>query len=190
VTYYVHSTSTYNETHRLSGWYDVPLTKIGRKQSLQLKEIVRRRRYDAVFCSDLSRAYDTAKVAFGDRYKIIRDKRLRECNFGSMTHERSKVIGGPEGTLRYVDKGFPRGESYKDVARRVKSFMRYLLMAYPGKRIAIVSHEAPQFAFEVITKHKTWEKAIRTDWRNSVRVDGSLKGWRPGWKYVIRPQLR
>ena len=53
VTYYVHSTSTYNEQHKLAGWRDVPLSKLGKKQSIQLRALTKSKKFDAVFSSDL-----------------------------------------------------------------------------------------------------------------------------------------
>ena len=38
IAYFVHGTTTDNEKHLSSGWYDVGLSELGRKQSLELKE--------------------------------------------------------------------------------------------------------------------------------------------------------
>jgi len=51
---------------------------------------------------------------------------------------------------------------------------------YDGKHIAIVAHKAPQLAFQVITEGKTWEEAIKEDWRKT-------KNWQPGWTYKLQP---
>jgi alpha-ribazole phosphatase/probable phosphoglycerate mutase len=48
-----------------------------------------------------------------------------------------------------------------------------------GAHIAIVAHQAPQLALEVIAKGKTWEEAIKTDWRKTG-------AWQPGWIYEIK----
>ena len=184
VTYYVHSTSTYNEQHKLAGWRDVPLSKLGKKQSIQLRALTKSKKFDAVFSSDLKRAYETANTVFGKRYKVRKDKRLRECNYGRLGGTDSSIADGENGT-QWINKRFPSGESYKDVAKRINSFIRFLKTNYAGKHIAIVAHQAPQLSFEVYCNKKTWNNAIRTDWRNSVRVNGSLRGWRLGWKYTI-----
>jgi len=39
--------------------------------------------------------------------------------------------------------------------------------------------KAPQFAFDVLLKNKSWEQAIDEDWR----ID---KKWKPGWTYIVR----
>ena len=48
-----------------------------------------------------------------------------------------------------------------------------------GGSIAVVSHKAPQFAFEVITMGKTWSEAIASDWRE-------IGKWQPGWEYIVK----
>ncbi|KKQ27796.1 MAG: hypothetical protein US42_C0005G0021 [Candidatus Magasanikbacteria bacterium GW2011_GWC2_37_14] len=49
---------------------------------------------------------------------------------------------------------------------------------YQNKHIAIVAHQAPQLALDVILSGKTWEQAIDEDWRKQ-------KAWQPGWGYII-----
>lgn len=70
------------------------------------------------------------------------------------------------------------GESLKDVEKRVRSFINEVLKEYKGKTIGIVSHRAPQFSFEVITKNITFEEANKNDWRKTG-------DWRPRWRYDI-----
>lgn len=61
----------------------------------------------------------------------------------------------------------------------MRDFCEYLKTNYNEKHIAIVAHQAPQLALEVILKNKTWEQAIAEDWRNT-------KSWQPGWEYEIK----
>ncbi len=181
ITYYVHSTSEYNEQHKLGGWYDTKLSKLGKRQSIELRSLTKKKKFDAVFSSDLSRAYDTAKTAFGNRYRIIRDRRLRECNYGKMAGMDSSLVDKPKGRFKWLNKKFPNGESYKNVEKRIRSFIHYLKKNYDGKSIAIIAHQAPQLSFEVLLNHKTWKQAIETDWRRKGHA-----GWRPGWNYLIK----
>jgi broad specificity phosphatase PhoE len=177
ITYFVHSTSVYNEKKIMAGWVDVELSELGKKQSLELRELTKHMKFDAIFCSDLKRAYETAKTAFGERFKIIVDKRLRECNYGDMGGTSSELVDSL-GSFDFINKPFPNGESYKDVEKRIRSFLKDLLQNYAGKHIAIVAHQAPQLSLEVITKGKTWEQAIKEDWRMK-------KAWQPGWEYIL-----
>jgi len=178
VTYFVHGTTTDNEKGIASGWSNVGLSKLGKKQCLKLKEIIKGRKFDVIFCSDLKRATDSAKLVFGKSIKIIKDERLRECDYGDFTREKSEKIDSI--IFEHIVKPFPNGESYKDVERGVRSFLKDLLEKYHGKTIAIVSHRAPQLALEVITNGKSWEQAIKEDWRLK-----EPKEWKAGWDYKL-----
>ena len=92
ITYFVHGTTTDNETHISSGWNDVDLSELGRKQSIELKEQTKNKRFDVVFCSDLKRAVDSARLTWEGIYQIIPDARLRECNYGDYNAKPSEII--------------------------------------------------------------------------------------------------
>jgi alpha-ribazole phosphatase/probable phosphoglycerate mutase len=176
ITYFVHGATTDNERGIASGWYDIKLSELGRKQSLELKALLKNRRFCAVYCSDLRRALHTAEIVFDDRVKIMQDKRLRECDYGDLTRAKSEKIDSL--MLKHVDKPFPNGECYKDVERRIKSFLDGLHERHAGKSVALVAHRAPQLALDVLLKGKTWEQAIKEDWRLTHPSE-----WRPSWEY-------
>ncbi|MDD5290491.1 MAG: histidine phosphatase family protein [Patescibacteria group bacterium] len=174
ITYFVHGTTTDNEKNLSTGWQPGELSELGIKQAKELGNLVSKK-FDAFFCSDLKRAVDSANLGFGNKYKIIQDKRLRECNYGNFN-------GGTEEKIdykKYIDMPFPNGESLKDVEKRIRDFLNFLKEGYNNKHIAIMAHKAPQLALEVILNNKTWEQAIKKDWRNT-------KSWQPGWEYEIK----
>jgi len=86
--------------------------------------------------------------------KIAKDKRLRECNYGKFNGKPMSVVYSMK--EKCVDKKFPGGESYKDVEKRIKGFLKAVSNKYKDKHIAIVSHQGPQLALDVIVKKKTW----------------------------------
>ena len=90
ITYFVHGTTTDNEEHISSGWKDVGLSELGVQQSKDLPDQIGNKKFDAVFCSDLKRAVDSANLAFSRKFKIIKDKRLREADYGDYTKKSSK----------------------------------------------------------------------------------------------------
>jgi broad specificity phosphatase PhoE len=182
ITYFVHGTTIDNENDIASGWYDVELSELGRRQSVELKGKIRDKKFDVVYCSDLKRAVDSTTLTFGKTTKIIKDQRLRECNYGDFTRRRDDEMR--KLTLEHVDKPFPNGESYKDVEKRVRSFLKYLLKEYSGKEVGIVSHRGPQLALDVILKNKTWEHVIKEDWRLKNPPE-----WKPGWNYSLKGNL-
>lgn len=81
ITYFVHGTTTDNEQHISSGWKDVDISDKGIQQSIELPTL-NTTPFDTVFCSDLLRAIHSTELSFKDKYPIVIDKRLRECNYG------------------------------------------------------------------------------------------------------------
>lgn len=177
ITYFVHGATTDNEAGISSGWSNAPLSEAGVRQAAELKGKIGARPFDAVFCSDLKRAFNTASVAFGDMAPIIPDARLRECNYGQYNAQPSSIVEPMQ--ERCITERFPGGESYEDVKVRVADFLEFLKEGYEGKHIAIVGHKAPQLALDVLLKNKTWENAFAEDWRKT-------KSWQPGWEYALQ----
>ena len=176
ITYFVHGTTTDNEQDLATGWLPGELSETGTQQARDLGGMVADKHFDAVFCSDLQRAIDSAELGFGDKYKIIQDERLRECNYGDMN---GKSAASFKNRMEdFVEMPFPNGESYKDVEARLVSFVEFLRANYEGKHIAIVAHQGPQLALEVLLKGNTWQQAINEDWRKT-------KAWQPGWDYYV-----
>lgn len=173
ITYFVHGTTTDNEKNIVSGWTPGELSVLGVTQAKELGKLVANKIFDVVFCSDLKRAIDSAELGFGDKYDIIHDERLRECNFGDLTQKKKTWD-----ISDYINKPYPNGESYKDVEKRIADFLAYLKTNFQGKHVAIIAHQAPQLALEVLIKKKTWHQAIAEDWRHE-------KAWQPGWEYFL-----
>ena len=177
ITYFVHGTTTDNAKNISSGWKDVDLSELGVKQSLDLKEQTRDKKFDVVFCSDLKRAIHSAELTWKGIYPIIKDKRLRECNYGDYNGESSEIVEPLQ--EKNIKERFSKGESYEDVKKRISDFLNDLKKNYNGKHVAIVAHKAPQLALDVLIKKKTWKEAFKDDWRKK-------KAWQPGWDYELR----
>ena len=172
IIYYVHGTTEDNASKKCSGWRDAMLNDLGREQAINLGKHTPYT-FDLLFTSDLQRSKDTAKLAFPE-FDAIADARLRECNYGDLDGKDKKQVIFEE----HIDIPFPNGESFKDVEERIKSFLEDVKKNYPGKRIGIVAHRAPQLAIEVITKNISWEEATKNDWRKTG-------DWQPGWIYEV-----
>lgn len=175
ITYFVHGTTTDNEKGLATGWEQGELSELGIEQCKKLPGLMKEDNFDVVICSDLKRAVDSANLAFGSKYKIVSDKRLREADYGDFTLGKDFK----DDMKKYIDQPFPNGESYKDVEKRMRDFVKALKESYECKRVAIVAHQAPQLALDVILGGKTWEQAIDEDWRKT-------KTWQPGWMYIFK----
>lgn len=176
VTYFVHGTTTDNEKGVSSGWADVELSELGKKQSMELRKQIEGKEFDVVFCSDLKRAVDSARLTFEGKVPIVEDVRLRECNYGEFNGKPSSVVEPLQ--EENITKRFPGGESYEEVKARVGNFLEFLRKNYEGKKVAVVAHKAPQLALEVLVRGKSWEEAFARDWRKR-------KAWQPGWEYEL-----
>lgn len=167
-----HSTSLDNENHLSSGWNDIELSELGRKQSIELGERYQNENFDAIFCSDLKRSYNTAEIAFADKFNIVKDARLRECDYGDLTQYPSAEVDAEK--PKRISEPFPNGESYEQTAERMGDFLRDLLKDYNGKRIMIIGSRATQYGLEHWIKKVSVIEAVTAPWK-----------WQPGWKYIL-----
>lgn len=168
-----HATTLDNRDGLASGWFDVELSELGREQAVDLG---RRYANDAqiavIFCSDLQRSFKTAEIAFGNKHPIIRDPRLRECDYGTMTRApKTEVDAWKE---RALTTPFPGGESYIDATNRMQSFLSELNAKYADQTVMIIGHRATQYALEHLINDVPLPQAVLSPWH-----------WQPGWKYEL-----
>ncbi|MDO8512625.1 MAG: histidine phosphatase family protein [bacterium] len=171
IIFEAHSTTLDNENNLSSGHNDVALSELGKKQSHELGARYADKNFDAIFCSDLQRSYKTAEIAFADRgFKIIKDKRLRECDYGDYTQKPSDFVHDEK--PKRISAPFSNGESYEQAAERMKSFLADLKRDYEGKKVMIIGHRATQYGLEYWIKGVSLLDAVVAPWK-----------WQPGWKY-------
>lgn len=174
ITYFVHSITEDNEKGLATGWMQGKLSNEGIKRATELRQDLSNRDFDAVFCSDLERAIQSTELFFDNKFPVFIDWRLRECNYGDYDG-RPAAEFKKDREQEYIQKNYPSGESYTEVEARIKSFLSDL-SRFNYDHIAIVAHQAPQLALDVLLKDYSWEEAIANDWRKS-------KSWQPGWEY-------
>ncbi len=167
-----HATTLDNESHVASGHFDVELSKLGEKQAKELGERYQNDQFDVIFCSDLQRSYKTAEIAFGNKFPMIKDPRLRECDYGDMTRHPSDEVEMIRSA--HIEQPFPEGESYSETTQRMKQFLRDLYTLYDGKRVMIIGHRATQYGLEVGINKKPLEQVVPAAW-----------SWQPGWSYQL-----
>ena len=172
IIFETHSTSLDNEAHQSSGHYDVELSPLGIQQSKELGERYKDEHFDAIFRSDLQRAYKTAEIAFGNKFPIIKDARLRECDYGDFTRRPSKEVEAEK--PKRIKEPFPNGESYEQTSERMKSFLQDLLRDYDGKKVMLIGHIATQYGLEHWVNGLPLEQVIPAPWK-----------WQPGWTYEL-----
>lgn len=168
-----HGTTLDNEAQLSSGWFDVELSELGQRQAAELGQRYRGEKFAAVFCSDLQRSYKTAEIAFNNRFPIIKDKRLRECDYGELTRRPSFVVETKRGD--YISIPFPGGQSYEQTATLMKIFLENLLKNYDGKKVMVIGHRATQYGLEHWLKGVPLKEAVTEPW-----------AWQPGWTYYLK----
>ena len=168
-----HSTSEDNEQGHATGWLPGRLSERGRAQA---RELGQRRRDDgiaAVFSSDLSRAAETASIAFGgSAIPVLYDWRLRECDYGQCN-------GTPAAELHasrpdYVDRPYPGGESWRQAMARVARFLADLPLRWSGMRVLVVGHVATRWGLDHVIGGAAVEDLAVADF-----------AWQEGWEYRL-----
>ena len=170
IIFEAHGTTFDNEAHLASGHNDVALSPLGIQQSKEMGERYKNDHFDAIFCSDLQRAYNSAEIGFGNKWPIVKDARLRECNYGDFTQKPSEIVDKEK--PQRISTPFPNGESYTQTTVRMKSFLEDLFKNYDGMRVMIIGHRATQFGLENLINGVTLEQLTSTHFK-----------WQPGWKY-------
>lgn len=129
--------------------------------------------FEAVFCSDLKRSYQTGQLVFKNhQIPIILDKRLRECNYGALNGApKEQVMDNKE---VFIHNKYPNGESYADCIARMEQFLCDLKEKYNFKKVVIIGHRATQFGLECILKKRPIQEVVTETWE-----------WRPGWDYEL-----
>lgn len=170
IIFEAHGTTFDNEAHLSSGHNDVALSPLGIQQSKEMGERYKEDHFDVIFCSDLQRAYKSAEIGFGNKWPIIKDVRLRECNYGDFTQHPSSEVDIEKPKRIY--EPFPNGESYTQTTARMKSFLEDILKNYDGKRIMIIGHRATQYGLDNLINNVPLEQLVATHFK-----------WQPGWEY-------
>lgn len=134
---------------------DVPLSETGRRQAADLRrwldEVPAERRPDAVLSSPYRRAVETAEIAAAgiEAGRILTDERLRDRELGVLDlltslgvaelHPDEAARKRRLGRLYHRPAG---GESWSDVALRLRSVLADIDRRYPGRRLMVFTHEA------------------------------------------------
>lgn len=172
IIFEAHGTSLDNEAHLSSGHYDIELSELGKKQAKEIGKRNENQKFDAIFCSDLQRSYNTGKIAFNKKYTIIKDKRLRECDYGDLTRHPSQEVELEK--INHIHEPFPNGESYEQTNQRMKSFLDDLKKSRKGK-VMIIGHRATQYGLEYWINGKSLMELLAASFL-----------WQPGWFYLLQ----
>jgi probable phosphoglycerate mutase len=135
-----------DDQRRYIGQIDLPLADEGIKQAQSLQKRFERSDVGAIYCSDLSRSINTAKIIVGSRrVPIVIRKDLREvcmgewegCTFGDIARrfpDEFKARGSDMVSYRV-----PGGESFADCSQRMVAALEDIMASSSGN-IVIIGH--------------------------------------------------
>jgi broad specificity phosphatase PhoE len=156
---------------------DTPLSDVGKRQAAAVgawwRDLPEEERPDVVLSSPYRRALDTARTAVDEAgwdLEVKTDERLRERDLGAFDGLTSSGISElyeaeaerrqRTGKLYYRPPG---GESWCDVALRVRSLFTSWQQELTGKRVAVVSHQAVIMCARMVIEHLGEEKLLEID---------------------------
>lgn len=142
-----HAKSLWNAEHRLQGVMDIDLHPIGVQQAEALADRLSREAFQAIYSSDLKRAYHTAEcIARKTQHQITTHAGLRERNFGILQGLTAEQIQEqyPHDWERFrrwdPDYTIPQGVSLREYYESGVACVEQIANRHPGERIVIVTH--------------------------------------------------
>jgi alpha-ribazole phosphatase len=142
-----HGSTAWNAERRYQGQTDIPLSDDGRDQVKRLAQRLSTERIDAVYASDLRRAWETSKeIAASHGLTVRPDPRLREICFGQWEGKTREQIEADdaERLARWfaspMDNSPPGGETLRAVVKRVGAAYQSIANCHPEETVAIVAH--------------------------------------------------
>ena len=142
-----HGETAWNVDTRIQGQLDIPLSANGRWQAERLAAALKHEAVDAIYASDLARAWETAQyIGLAQGLEVMKEADLRERSFGDFegkTFAEIKILL-PEQSMRwrtrdpeFVPAG---GESLTGLRHRVVAAAERIAARHPGELIALVGH--------------------------------------------------
>ncbi len=139
-----HGESMGNRLGRIQGWQDFPLSPTGKKQAEIVARFLADESFDAIYSSDLTRAYETALAINEYQNKsVTRWELLKEIGLGPLegktkeeiyklypeVKERSLLTSGVDGT-----------ETVETISSRCETVIEKLYTSHQNEKVALVSH--------------------------------------------------
>jgi len=186
-----HGETAWNVDTRIQGHLDIPLNETGQWQAQQLAQALAGEPIDAIYASDLQRAYATAQaVADATGAPITPETGLRERSFGHFQGRTFAEIEAelPEDARRwrkrdpdYVPEG---GESLVMLRERIERTVFALAEKHPGEQVLMVAHGGVlDVLYRLATRQeiqapRTWQLSNAAINRLLWTPDGlTLVGW-------------
>ncbi len=187
-----HGETAWNVDTRIQGFLDIALNDTGRWQAHRLALALAGEQLDALYASDLWRAYDTAlSISNATGLPITTNEGLRERGFGEFEGKTFTEIEAlwPDKALKWrkriPDFAPEGGESLLQFRERILATVSALAAQNTGKQIIITSHGG---AMDVLYRAATGQdlQAPRTWQLGNAAINRLL--WAPGGEDRNNPE--
>ena len=139
-----HGETDWNRDGIWQGHGDPPLNDLGRRQAAELAERLADVVIDALYSSDLRRAYETAEIIGRAKgLDITAEPDLREMDVGSWSGLTSEEIA-----TRFPEMTYHDGEEREAFDTRAVGVLYRIAGAHEGRRVLVVTHGGVVRAFE------------------------------------------
>jgi 2,3-bisphosphoglycerate-dependent phosphoglycerate mutase len=166
-----HGQTYFNKNKMFTGFKDSKLTPLGIKQAHIISKKMKNKKFSVAFQTRLSRSKDTLKPVLKyhpECKKIINDDRIIERSYGRLSGLHHSTIIKKYGQEQFDKwhRGFnnrpPSGESFADVEKRVKSFIKYLINFIKKNKVnvAISAHGNSIRLFRKIMEHSSVKDTV------------------------------
>jgi len=166
-----HGETYYNKNRIFTGWKDSKLTERGIKQAKKVAKILKNKKFKIAIQTSLSRSKDSLKevLKYHPKCKKITDDRITERNYGKLNGFHHDTIIKKYGKKQFNlwHRGFsarpPKGESFKDIEKRVKSFIKDLrkLIKKEKTNVVISAHGNSIRLFRKIMEHQPKARVVK-----------------------------
>lgn len=179
VTVVRHGQTDWNRDHTVQGGnVDTPLNETGRAQVEALAKKLKRRKYDVLISSDLTRAVETAGILSAALKvpHVAQWKELRERDTGNWSGKpvRDYVTSLPQGGTASpaLYPGTPEnGESFEMFLGRLAGTLQRIRTAFPGKRVLVACHSGPLRMLQTLVDNLSLAEAAALDPKNAEAVN-------------------
>lgn len=131
-----HGQTYYNKNHMFTGFKDSKLTPLGVRQAKVVAKKLKGKKFEVAFYTRLSRSKGTLNEVLKyhpECKRLIKDDRMIERSYGRLagTHHSAVIKRYGEEKFNVWHRSFgvrpPGGESFSDVERRVRPFIKDLV---------------------------------------------------------------
>lgn len=141
ITFTRHAETTENRLCLLQGPETGSFTKEGQIHLEKLKKQLEKRRFNAIYSSDMYRCLETTRYLFGSNKKIFLSSLLREKNNGEYIGKGTKSIDWDSLPGSFETRKLPGGENLLDLKNRAIDFWN-LIIDEKAFNIMVISHGA------------------------------------------------